>query len=205
VSPAAAGRPRRDSDLVSEVGEPFCPYEDKDISMEFVHSKSTPFLPAHALYVDHQREAIVLAIRGTTAPEDIVTDAATTPSPFMGVGRAHMGMATSALVLLGFGPMQMREAQDGRGWDAALGVLRRGARAKRADASSSDVSAKEHMITDGIDGPEQEAETRLRRMEIEATIALGGQAAGGHLSDQDDDDSGDDEAPGNKMKVKSDK
>ena len=61
---------------------------------------SLPTLAAYIVALDHEYEAIVLALRGTHSVTDILTDAAAGNVPFLS-GLAHSGMAQAAGALMG--------------------------------------------------------------------------------------------------------
>eukprot|EP01112_Ceratiomyxa_fruticulosa_P023934 TRINITY_DN940_c0_g1_i1.p1 TRINITY_DN940_c0_g1~~TRINITY_DN940_c0_g1_i1.p1 ORF type:complete len:538 (-),score=105.77 TRINITY_DN940_c0_g1_i1:125-1738(-) len=56
---------------------------------------SSHFHPGHFIALDHQRCAVVLAIRGTFSALDAITDLVATPTPFMD-GQAHLGFLKCA-------------------------------------------------------------------------------------------------------------
>jgi len=56
---------------------------------------SSHFHPGHFVALDHERRAVVLAIRGTFSALDAITDLVATPAPFL-EGQAHLGFLKCA-------------------------------------------------------------------------------------------------------------
>lgn len=90
--------------------------------------RSRPFLPAHYVFVDAQRRAVVLAVRGTLSLADVLTDLQPWRAPFPPAPLAAApdllafdGMARSALSVLGSVSKTLEEALLARpGWGVVI-------------------------------------------------------------------------------------
>lgn len=69
--------------------------QTEDILYECKH-QPTYGVPKHWLVVDHSKQALVLAIRGTTTAADALTDVVSRNKTFIGDTKAHEGIAVSA-------------------------------------------------------------------------------------------------------------
>ena len=73
--------------------------EDSIIMVHFTDADDGGHCPKFILFLDHEVKSVVLAIRGTFSPKDIILDAVAEEVPFLD-GMAHKGILSGSKIIL---------------------------------------------------------------------------------------------------------